>query len=356
MDPGKDAVKNVTEAVSGGWIDIGHFIEDFENGFANFLGSKHGIACFNGTVALHLAMVAYGIKRGDEVIVPSLSFVGCANMVRLAGATPIFADAHPDYWCVDPKSIEEKITKRTKAIMPVHLYGHPCDMDPILKLAKEHDLMVLEDSAEAHGAEYKGKKCGSIGTVGTFSFHVTKIITCGQGGICMTNDDKLDEDMRILRAHGAKPQYRGKFYYDMVGFNYKMTNMQAAIGCAQMGKLKSLVEKRRWTAKIYAEAFEDARGIVGMPEMKWAKNLYWFYCILVDKKIRDKVMVTLEKEGIVTRPFFVPLSTLPMYKTKEKFKVAEDIGAGGINLPSSPNLTEKQIVYIAEAVKRAVKT
>ena len=247
-DIGQEEIRNVTEAVKSGWISSkGQFIKDLEEQFARYFNVNFGASTSNGTSALHLALDALGIKMGDEVIVPTLTFIASANVVKYTGARPVFVDSHPDYWCIDPEKIEEKITDRTKAIMPVHLYGHPCDMDPIVRIAKKHDLFIVEDCAEAHGAEYRGKKVGSFGIISCFSFYGNKIITTGEGGMCLTNDKELAEKIRILRDHGMSPEKR--YWHDVVGFNYRMTNLQAAIGVAQLAKLDKFIEKKRKIAR-----------------------------------------------------------------------------------------------------------
>ena len=279
-DIGKEELENITEAVKSGWISSkGKFILELEEKFSKFIGTKFGVSTSNGTTALHLALEALGIKAGDEVILPTLTFIACANMVKFAGAKPVFVDSHPDYWCIDPKKIEEKLTDKTKAIMPVHLYGHPCDMDPIERIAKKHNLFIIEDCAEAHGAEYRGRKVGSMGTISCFSFYGNKIITTGEGGICLTDDEVLAEKMRIIRDHGMSLQKR--YWHEVIGFNYRMTNLQAAIGVAQLGKIDYFINKKRETARMYNQLLNNNSKIVLPPEMPWAKNVYWMYSILM---------------------------------------------------------------------------
>ena len=352
---GEEELKNVVEAVKSGWISSkGTFIEEFERNFSSYCDRKYGVATSNGTVALHLALKALGIGKGDEVIVPDLTFVAFANTVTYCNAKPVFVDSHPDYWCINPEKIEEKITPRTKAIIPVHLYGHPCDMAPILDIAEDYNLYVVEDAAEAHGAEYKGKKVGSFGDISCFSFYGNKIITTGEGGMCLTNNGELAEKMRILRDHGMNPQKR--YWYDIVGFNYRMTNLQAAVGVAQFKKLGEFVEKKRGIAKQYSEelkGLEEKELITLHPEMPWAKCAYWMYCILVEDKFgmsRDELMKRLEEKEIETRPFFYPVHIMPPHKNNEKFPVAEELSRKGINLPSAVNLTEEMIMRVVDAI------
>jgi len=337
---GEEELKNVMEAVKSGWISSkGEFIEKFEKKFAKYCGVKYGIATSSGTTALHLALTALGIKKGDEVIVPDLTFIATANAITYCGARPVFVDSHPEYWCIDPEKIEEKITPRTRAIIPVHLYGHPCDMDTIMDIAKKYGLFVIEDAAEAHGAEYKGRKVGSFGDISCFSFYGNKIITTGEGGMCLTNNEKLAEKMRILRDHGMNPNKR--YWHDVIGFNYRMTNIQAAVGVAQLKKLDKFIKKKRQIAMWYEEGLKELAEkemITLHPEMKWAKCVYWMYSILIEDKFgmkRDELMKKIEEKGIETRPFFYPIHEMPPYFNKERFPVAEEVSKRGINLPSS---------------------
>ena len=247
--------------------------------------------------------------------------------------------------------IKKAITPETKAIVPVHLYGHPCDMDPIMEVAEKYDLRVVEDAAEAHGAEYKGKKVGSFGDISCFSFYGNKIITTGEGGMCLTNDKGLVEKMRILRDHGMNPGKR--YWHDIVGFNYKMTNMQAAIGVAQLEKIDQLVEKKRKNAYFYNSLLNDAVGITLPPEKEWAKNVYWMYSILFNDNFgttRDEFIKKLEEKGIETRPLFYPIHTMPHYKTNKVFPVAEELSRRGISLPSGVALTKKEISKVASFI------
>ncbi|MGB2727295.1 MAG: DegT/DnrJ/EryC1/StrS family aminotransferase [Halobacteriota archaeon] len=357
---GEEELKNVTEAVKSGWISSkGSFIEEFERNFSNYCNRKYGVATSNGTVALHLALKTLGIGKGDEVLVPDLTFVAVANTVTYCNAKPVFVDSHPDYWCIDPEKVDEKITPQTKAIIPVHLYGHPCDMDPLLDFAKDYDLYVIEDAAEAHGAEYKGKKVGSFGDISCFSFYGNKIITTGEGGMCLTNNEELAEKMRILRDHGMNPNKR--YWYDVVGFNYRMTNLQAAVGVAQLKKLDEFVEKKRQIARWYSEGLKDLaeKGLITLhPEMPWAKCVYWMYCILVEDKVgisRDDLMKKLEEKGIETRPFFYPMHVMPPYKNNEGFPVAEETSRKGINLPSAVGLKGEEMKFICNEIKKELE-
>jgi len=354
---GEEELKNIVEAVKSGWISSkGRFIEEFEKSFANYIGMKYGISTSNGTTALHLALVALGIGPGDEVIVPDLTFAATINAVLYTGAKPVIVDVNPLYWGADPVAIKNAITKNTKAIIPVHLYGHPCDIGAIMEIAEYYGLYVVEDAAEAHGAEYKGKKVGSFGHISCFSFYANKIITTGEGGMCLTNDAELAEKMKILRDHGMNPIKR--YWHDVVGFNYRMTNLQAALGVAQLAKIDKFIEKKRIIAKVYAEELSSIDGITLHPEMPWAKCVYWLYSILIDDRklgiSRDELAHSLKNDGIETRSFFYALHEMPPYQeyARGSYAVSSDLSRKGLNLPSSVKLTEEDIIYIVRRIKK----
>ena len=357
---GDEELKNVIEAVKSGWISSkGKFIKEFEKEFAKYCGVKYGVTTANGTVALHLALKALGIGKGDEVIVPTLTFVATANAVTYCNAKPMFVDSHSEYWCIDPEKIEDNITKNTKAIIVVHLYGHPCDMDWIMDIAEDRGLYVIEDCAEAHGAEYKGRKVGSFGDIACFSFYGNKIITTGEGGMCITNNEELVEKMRLLRDHGM--DRHKKYWHEVIGFNYRMTNLQAAIGVAQLKKLDKFIQKKRLIAKWYTEELKEleCKELIKLhPEMPWAKCVYWMYSILIEDKAkisRDELMKKLEENGIETRPFFTPMHLLPIYNSGKGLPIAENLAKRGLNLPSSINLKNNQVSCIANTLVEAIK-
>lgn len=351
---GEEELNNVIEAVKSSWISSqGKFIEEFEESFAKYHHVKHGISTSNGTAALHLALKSLDIGKGDEVLVPSLTFAATANSVIYCNAEPIFVDSHPEFWCMDPNDLEDKISSRTKAIIPVHLYGHPCDMDPIMDLAEDHQLYVVEDAAEAHGALYKGKKVGTFGDIACYSFYGNKIITTGEGGICITDDKVLEDKIRILRDHGMNPEKR--YWHDVIGFNYRMTNLQAAIGVAQVQKLDRFIEKKRNLASHYRKMLTDLEvdGFISQhPEMPWAKCVYWIFCILIEDKFnlkRDVLINKLKDQGIDTRPFFYPINKMNPYK-KVSLPHAEEISRKGLSLPSSLSLDYEDISVITRAL------
>jgi len=355
---GDEELANVVAAVRSGWISsLGAFIPEFEREFAAFCGARHAIAVANGTAALHLALVAVGVGPDDEVLVPSLTFIATANAVRYCGATPVFVDADPTTWCIDAAGLGARVTPRTKAIVPVHLYGHPCDMDPILDVARRHGLAVVEDAAEAHGAEYRGRRVGALGTVGCFSFYGNKIITTGEGGMCVTDDPLLAEHLRLLRDHGMDPKRH--YWHDVVGYNYRMTNLQAAIGVAQVKKVPAFLERKRRLAGWYAELLAPlavAGRIRLHPEAPWAKSVFWMYSVLLaDGPVsRDQARTRLSDRGIDTRPFFHPVHSLPPYDRRERLPVAEDLSARGMNLPSGLALERSHLVRVAQALTEAL--
>lgn len=354
----KREIDYVTDAVKSGWVSsLGHYINEFEKKFAKFVGTKYALTTSNGTTSLHLALVSLGIKRGDEIIIPDLTFIATANAVAYTGAKPVMVDIEPDTWCIDPECIRKSLTEKTKAIIPVHLYGHPADMDAINEIAKEYNLYIIEDAAEAHGAEYKVKKVGSLGTCGVFSFYGNKIITTGEGGMITTNDEKLYERAKFLRDHAMSKEKR--YWHTEIGFNYRITNIQAALGLAQLERIDSIINKRRQIFEWYNEFLGSMDGIRLNPEMNWAKNVYWMVCLLLDKDsqiLRDELMLKLKEVMIDTRPFFYPMSQMPMYNNSDKVNtIAYDVSKRGINLPSGVNLDRGEICYICEKIKTILK-
>jgi len=350
-------INYVTDAVKSGWVSsLGHYITEFEKKFAEYIGVKYALTTSNGTTALHLALVTLKIKEGDEVIVPDLTFVATANAVAYTGAKPIMVDVEPDTWCINPNCIKKAISKKTKAIIPVHLYGHPADMDEINKVAKEYGLYVIEDAAEAHGAEYKDKKVGSLGDVGVFSFYGNKIITTGEGGMITTNDKKLYQRAKFLRDHAMNPEKR--YWHPEIGYNYRMTNLQAALGLAQLERIDELIEKKRQIFGWYKEFLGDLEGIRLNPEKEWAKNVFWMVCIVLEKELgisRDELMAKLKEKGIDTRPFFYPMSQMPMYNSGEERSVTYNLSERGLNLPSGVNLNKDEAQWICETIKTILK-
>jgi perosamine synthetase len=345
---GEKELRYVTDAVLSGWISSqGKYIGQFEEMFAAFCGTKHGVAVSNGTVALHLALTALGIGPGDEVIVPALTFIATANVVRHCHAEPVFVDVCRSNWNIDPDLIEKAITPRTKAIIPVHLYGQPCDMDRIMAIAKRHQLWVVEDAAEAHGAEYHGQRVGSIGDMGCFSFYGNKIITTGEGGIIVTNNHELDEKLRILRDHGMNREKR--YWHDVVGFNYRMTNLQAAIGVAQLEKWEQIIAAKS-TIKHYYGNCLDQHHLEIASTLENAKDVCWLYTAILKQingdSMRDVLLDRLKACNIDSRPVFYPIPAMPPYFSEDwlqQYPVASYISGNGFSLPSSADMTEKDL-------------
>lgn len=341
----------VLKCIDSTWISSkGEFVSKFENEFADYINVKYATSVCNGTVALHLALEALGIGEGDEIIVPTLTYIASVNAIKYTGAEPVFVDSLKDTWQLDPEDIKKKITSKTTAIMAVHLYGQPCDMDSILKIAKENDLYVIEDCAEAFGSMYKSKYVGNFGDIAAFSFFGNKTITTGEGGMVVTNNQTLFERAKHLKGQGLA-KYR-EYWHDSIGYNYRMTNICAAIGLAQLEQADKFIEKKVQIANWYMENFK------GLPiEFNKAygevKHTYWMCSILLDKaENRDVLRERLQNAGVETRPLFYPVHTMPMYSSKFKLHpIAEDISLRGINLPSYPDMTKEQVDYISNVIK-----
>jgi perosamine synthetase len=348
----------VLDCIKSNWISsAGKYIPRFEETFAGMCGARHGVACANGTVALHLALATLGIGPGDEVILPTFTMIATINAVTYAGATPVLVDSEPCTWNMDLDQVAARITPRTRAVMPVHTYGHPVDMDPLLELADRHGFSVVEDAAEAHGAEYKGRRAGSLGHAGCFSFYANKIITTGEGGMITTDDADIARLARNLRDHAFS--HERHFWHKYIGFNYRMTNMQAAVGLAQTEQMEGFVRARRANAARYTAALKEIPGIVTPPEAGWAKSVFWMYSILVEDEFgmtRDQLRAYLAERGIETRTFFIPMHLQPIYYRAfegQRYPVAERLCQRGFYLPSASSLTSREIDYITEEVRCA---
>ena len=360
MEPtlGGNELKYVSDCITSNWISSqGEYVRSFEENFSKYHESQFAVAVSSGTAALHLALVALDIGLGDEVIVPDLTFGASANTVIHSGATPVFVDVHEKYWNIDPAKIGKAITAKTKAIMAVHLYGHPCEMDIIMQLAKKHDLYVIEDCAEALGAKFEGKLVGTFGHVGCFSFFSNKVITTGEGGMIIGDSLELHEKLTLWRDHGMKKNKR--YWHEVPGFNYRMTNLQAAVGLAQLEQIEDFIAKRRIISKRYRKGLEGIPGITHPPEEDWAFNIYWLYSILIDEgKIgvsRAKMIQSLEREGIETRPLFYSLHIQPPYpKTTSAFPVSDRLSRQGLSLPSGNGLGSEEIQRVCNSVKRVL--
>jgi len=352
---GEKELENLTKCIRTNWISsLGSFVNQFETEFSNYCGVKYGIATNSGTTALHLALEALGIGKGDEVIIPTFTMVATAFAVSYTGARNVFVDSEMNTWNLDLEEVREKISNKTKAIIAVHLYGHPVDMDPLLEIGEKEGIAIIEDAAEAHGAEYKGRKTGGMGRVGCFSLYGNKIITTGDGGMVVTDDPDIVEKARRLRHFYCIGDTH--FYHKTIAFNYKMSNLQAAVGVAQIQRLEEFIRIRRRNASIYNDLLENIDGITLPPEAEWAKNVYWMYSVLVEDDFgisRNKMVEELEKRGIETRAFFTPMHAQPCYKELKdnSFPVADELSRKGINLPSGSKLTREQIEYIVESIK-----
>ncbi len=352
---GGNEKKYVNECLDSTWISSkGKFIKEFEDKFSEHIDVKYATAVSNGTTALHLALVALGITSGDEVIVPSFTYIASVSSILYCNATPVFVDSLESTWQMDPEDVRRKITPKTKAIMVVHLYGHPCDMDPIMKIAEERNLLVIEDCAEAFGTKYKGKYAGTFGDIAAFSFYGNKTITTGEGGMVVSNDYYLYEKAYHLKMHGVSTVR--EYWHDVIGFNYRMTNICAAIGLAQLENADSILKKKRAIAELYN------KNLAGLPvtphtESKDTVHSYWMYSIMTESvKERDALRKHLADNGVETRPTFFPVHTMPMFAHQyHKIKTAGEIAIRGMNLPSWPGLSSAQVEEVCSIIRRFFK-
>jgi perosamine synthetase len=351
--------KYLMRCIDTGWISSeGPFVKEFEEKFAARMGRKHGIAVCNGTAAIDAAVEALGIGLGDEVIMPTFTIISCIAQIVRNGGKPVLVDSDPITFNMDVTQIEAKITPRTKAIMIVHIFGLPVDVDPLLDIAKRHGLKLLEDAAEMHGQTYKGKPCGSFGDISTFSFYPNKHITTGEGGMILTDDDELAEICRSLR--NLCFQGNKRFVHERLGWNFRMTNMQAALGVAQLERLDEFVSRKREMGKRYTAMLSDCRGVqLPLPRTDYAENIYWVYGIVIDEPRSfdtTHVMQQLAEKGVGTRPFFYPMHQQPVFRGMGFFDgvhlpVSERLYRQGFYIPSGMALTGNKIDQVAEAVK-----
>lgn len=341
----------VADAMETGWISsAGPCIEQFEAAFAEFIGVKHAIFVTSGTSALHIALRTLDIGPNDEVIVPDFTMIASPFSVMYTGATPVFVDIDKETLNIDHTLIEQKITPRTKAIMPVHIYGLPCDMDPIIEIAKKYNLAIVEDAAEVHGADYKGKKCGSIGAINAFSFYGNKIITTGEGGMITTDDDALATRARWLKDLAHSPNKR--FKHDELGYNYRPTNLQAAVGLGQLQSIDKLLDRKKSMAALYQAGLKDIPGLRLPVEKDYATNVYWMYAVMVEEG-RDELCKALKEKGVDTREFFLPCHSQPAInlQMQEAFPITEDASQRGFYLPSGLAITDEQIAYVCKCMR-----
>jgi perosamine synthetase len=350
--------KYLNECIDTGWISSeGPFVKKFEEEFALKTQRKYGVAVCNGTAALEIAIESLGITEGDEVIMPAFTIISCASAIIKSGATPVLVDSDLETWNMDVSQIEAKITSKTKAIMVVHIYGLTVDMDSVLAIAKKHNLKIIEDAAEAHGQTYKGKPCGSFGDVSVFSFYPNKLITTGEGGMVLTNNDSIAEHLRSLRNLCFTVQKR--FVHEELGWNMRMTNVQAAIGVAQLERWDESIARKREIGKLYTELLKDVKGIeLPIEKTNYCDNIYWVYGILLTDKSKtaEQVMKLFAEKGIGTRPFFYPMHLQPVLKRmglfeNEVYPNAKKMYYYGLYLPSGLALTNEQIHEVVKSLK-----
>ena len=348
----------VTECLQTGWISSeGRFIEAFERGWAEYCGMPHGVAVCNGTAALEVAVACLGLQPGDEVILPSFTIISCVLAVLYSGATPVLVDSDPRTWCMDVSQVEAKITPRTRALMPVHIYGHPADMDPLIALAEKHHLTIIEDAAEAHGAEYRGRRCGGLGELSCFSFYANKIVTTGEGGMVLARDASHADRLRSLRNLCFRKERR--FYHTELGHNFRLTNIQAALGLAQLEGIEAALEQKRWMGTAYTSRLAALDGLQLPVEESWAKNVYWMYGLVLDERLgvdAAEFARRLSARGIMTRPFFLGMHEQPVLHERglfkdEKYPVAEKLARQGLYLPSGLTLTKAKLDEVCTGVE-----
>ena len=352
-----------SEAIRSSWISsTGPFVERFEREFAAACGTSSALGVCNGTIALHLALLALGVRPGDEVLVPALTYVATANAVRYLGGEPVFVDVDPATWCIDPAKLEDAITRRTRGIVAVHLYGHPADMDAINRVAGIHGLWVVEDAAEAHFATYKGRPVGGLADIATFSFYGNKLITSGEGGAVTVSDSRLELRARTLRGQGMDPSRR--YFFPVTGYNFRLTNVACALLCAQLERREAIVGRRREVFDAYRSGLAGVAGIGFQPVAEWAVPAPWLFCIAVHPeaygRTRDELVKQLETEGIETRPFFIPLNTLPPFREgalqrRDTVPIAEALGGSGLNLPTFGALTRDDQARVIDAVRQSAR-
>ncbi len=347
----------VQEAVASGWVSsLGKFVDLFEDEFANYCGVQEALCVSNGTVALHLSLKAFDIGPGDEVIVPDLSFIATANAVLHSGATPVFADIDATSLCLAPDSFRKSITPRTKAVIPVHLYGHPADMDSINSIAEPFGIKVIEDAAEAHGTKLNGQSVGSFGDCGTFSFYGNKNMTTGEGGMITTNDMKFANRCRVLRDHAMDSTKR--YWHHEAGYNYRLTNLQAALGCAQLDRLPEFLQKRKRIFRAYQSFLGDHPLITLNRTLPGVENSYWIVCAEIEgmnEEQRDLLMTRLKEAGVDSRPYFYPMSEMPYFESADT-PVAHSVYQRGINLPTFVDISEKQIESVCKTLVEVLRS
>jgi perosamine synthetase len=367
---GEQEIKNVLDCLHTGWISSsGRYLQSFEQAWASYCGMRYGIAVSNGTNALQVAIACLDLEPGDEVILPTFTIISCAQAITYNGGVPVLVDCEPRTWCMDVNQVASKITPRTRAIMPVHIYGHPVDMDPLISLAKQHGLRIVEDAAEAHGAEYLSgrgtsgaawRRCGGLGDISVFSFYANKLVTTGEGGMVLTNDPQIAEQARSLRNLCFKRERR--FYHTDLGYNFRLTNLQAAIGLAQIDRMPETIAKKRWIGEAYTQRLKHIPGLQLPVEETWARHVYWMYSLVLDESTHLNAVEfarVLYDQGIETRPFFLGMHEQPVYINmglfrNEHYPVAERIARQGLYLPSGLTLSETQLEEVCQAVEETL--
>lgn len=346
------------EAIRSTWISsTGPFVDRFEKEFARLCGTRSALSVCNGTAALHLALLGLGVGSGDEVIVPALTYVATGNAVRYVGAEPVFADSDRTTWCMDPADLERCLSRRTRGIIAVHVYGHPADMDAINAFAAAHGLWVVEDAAEAHAALCRGRPVGGLAQLGTFSFYGNKLMSCGEGGAVTVNDMPLDSRLRQLRGQGLDPSRR--YFFPITGYNFRLTNVACALLCAQLERFDGIIAERHRVFAAYRDRLEGTAGIGFQPVASWAVPAPWLFCITVDEhaygRSRDELMALLAEDGIDSRPFFIPLHQLPPFQggrlSTSSLPCAEQLGASGLNLPTYAALSGVDLDFICAKLR-----
>lgn len=361
---GEREIAAVSDAVRSGWVSsLGPYIDRFEREFAGYCGARHGVAVCNGTVALHLLLYALGIGPGDEVALPDLTFAATAHAVVQLGATPLLVDVEPDTGCMDPVALERAVGPRTRAVLVVHLYGHPADMKAIHAIAERRGLMVLEDAAEAHGARLPdGRRVGSVARAAAFSFYGNKVITTGEGGMLLTDDDALASRLRRLKDHGMSPTRR--YFHEELAFNYRMTNLQAALGVAQLEQIEQFIARKRQIHAIYQERLGACVDVTLLGERPGYRGVFWMVSALLadESRDRDALLAALREQGIDTRPFFVPMSELPhlagfraVGATGDGCPIARRLSRTGFNLPTGCGLTNEQVRWCAKMLSEQLE-
>lgn len=356
----EDDIAAVVDALRKGEISgtFGNYIKDFESEFAEYVDCKYGVAVNSGTSALHLAVAAANIQEGDEVLVSASTNIATALAALHNGAIPVAVDSEDETWNLDLDLVEALITPKTRAIIPVHLYGHPVDMDRLMDIAEKHNLIVIEDCAESHGATVRGRMTGSFGDMACYSFYANKVITTGEGGMITTNNKEYAERLRSLRNLAFTEP---RFWHEQAGFNYRMPGFVAALGLAQFRKIDRIIGEKRRVATSYTEKLQDISGLQLPVELDWARNVYWMYAIVVKPELgisRDELMQSLDSQGIQTRTFFCPMNQQPVLQDQKGYKevacpVADALWENGLYLPSAWNLDEESIAAVSEAIRQA---